>query len=112
MNVGTKIDKLMKQSNVAQETLASNLGVTQKAIHDIISGKTKKIDFLIMHKICDFFNVDFNYFLEEPRLKQVNKDRAIGYIATNQSFYLPEKLIEHYEKRIEELKEIITHLKK
>lgn len=112
MNVGTKIDKLMKQNNVTQEILALNLDVTQKTIHDIISGKTKKIVFLIMHKICDFFNVDFNYFIEEPKLKQINKDRAIGYLAENQNFYLSEKLIEQYEKRIEELKEIITLLKK
>lgn len=45
MNVGTKIDKLMKQNNVTQEILASNLGVTQKAIHDIVTGKTKKLIF-------------------------------------------------------------------
>lgn len=43
MSIGTKIHKLMKQKSVSQETLASNLGVSQKAIHDIISGKTQKI---------------------------------------------------------------------
>jgi transcriptional regulator with XRE-family HTH domain len=111
MSVGTKIYKLMKQNNLTQEILASNLGVSQKAIHDIISEKTKKIDFLFMHKVCEFFNVDFYYFIDKPKLKQINKGNATGYIAENQNFYLSEKLIEQYEERIKELKETIAEFK-
>ncbi len=111
MSVGTKIYKLMKQKSVSQETLASNLGVSQKAIHDIISGKTQKIDFLFMHKLCDFFDVDFNFFIEKPKLKQINKDSSTGYLADSQNFNLSEKLIEQYEERIKELKETIAELK-
>jgi hypothetical protein len=65
-----------------------------------------------MHKICDFFNVDFNYFIEESKIKQINKDSAVGYLAESQNFYLSEKLIEQYEKRIDELKDIISLLRK
>ncbi len=111
MSVGTKIYKLMKQKSVSQETLASNLGVSQKAIHDIISGKTQKIDFLFMHKLCDFFDVDFNFFIEKPKLKQINKDSSTGYLADSQNFNISEKLIEQYEERIKELKETIAELK-
>jgi transcriptional regulator with XRE-family HTH domain len=111
MSIGTKIHKLMKQKSVSQETLASNLGVSQKAIHDIISGKTQKIDFLFMHKLCDFFDVDFNFFIEKPKLKQINKDSSTGYLADSQNFNLSEKLIEQYEERIKELKETIAELK-
>ena len=111
MSVGTKIYKLMKQKSVSQETLASNLGVSQKANHDIISGKTQKIDFLFMHKLCDFFDVDFNFFIEKPKLKQINKDSSTGYLADSQNFNLSEKLIEQYEERIKELKETIAELK-
>ena len=111
MSIGTKIHKLMKQKSVSQETLAYNLGVSQKAIHDIISGKTQKIDFLFMHKLCDFFDVDFNSFIEKPKLKQINKDSSTGYLADSQNFNLSEKLIEQYEERIKELKETIAELK-
>ena len=111
MSRGTKIHKLMMQKSVSQETLASNLGVSQKAIHDIISGKTQKIDFLFMHKLCDFFDVDFNFFIEKPKLKQINKDSSTGYLADSQNFNLSEKLIEQYEERIKELKETIAELK-
>ena len=111
MSVGTKIHKLMKQKSVSQETLAYNLGVSQKSIHYIISGKTQKIDFLFMHKLCDFFDVDFNFFIEKPKLKQINKDSSTGYLADSQNFNLSEKLIEQYEERIKELKETIAELK-
>ena len=111
MSVGTKIHKTRKQKSVAQETLATNHGVSQKAIHDIISGKTQKIDFLFMHKLCDFFDVDFNFFIEKPKLKQINKDSSTGYLADSQNFNLSEKLIEQYEERIKELKETIAELK-
>jgi hypothetical protein len=52
--------------------------VSQKTIHDIVSDKTKKIDFLLMQKVCDFFEVDFSYFTESPKFKQVNKSHAKG----------------------------------
>ncbi|WP_445714107.1 helix-turn-helix domain-containing protein [Flavobacterium sp.] len=111
MIIGAKINNLIKEHNITQETLASNLGVSQKAIHDIISGKTQKIDFLFMHKLCDFFDVDFNFFIEKPKLKQINKDSSTGYLADSQNFNLSEKLIEQYEERIKELKETIAELK-
>lgn len=111
MSIGSKIHKLMQQKSVSQETLASNLGVSQKTIHDIISGKTQKIDFLFIHKLCDFFDVDFNFFIEKPKLKQINKDSSTGYLADSQNFNLSEKLIEQYEERIKELKETIAELK-
>lgn len=111
MEIGSKIHKLMGEQGISQESLANSLEVSQKTIHDIVSGKTKKIDFLFMQKVCDYFQVDLYYFLEKPKLKQVNKDSSVGYIAENQNFYLSEKLIEQYEIRIKELKEEIQELK-
>jgi len=111
MNVGTKIHKLMKQKSISQETLASNLGVSQKAIHDIVSGKTQKIDFLFMHKVCEFFNVDFEYFIDSNQIFNVEKN--IGGAVGNHTIInnLSEKLIEQYEKRINDKDEIIKELK-
>ena len=59
-----KILKLMKENNITQENLASVLGLSQKAIHDIVSGKTKKIDFFLVCKISKIFNVSIDYFYE------------------------------------------------
>ncbi len=39
------------------------------------SGKTKKIDFLLMDKVCKEFDVNLNYFLEKSNLKQENKGK-------------------------------------
>jgi transcriptional regulator with XRE-family HTH domain len=64
MSLGMKILKLMKENNITQENLASVLGLSQKAIHDIVSGKTKKIDFFLVCKISKIFNVSIDYFYE------------------------------------------------
>lgn len=65
-----------------------------------------------MDKICKEFNVDSEYFKENLKLQQINKDNAVGYMAENQIFNISEKLIEQYEERIKELKERIFELEK
>lgn len=111
MSIGTKIHKLMKQNNITQENLAIHLGVSQKAIHDIVSGKTQKIDFLFMNKVCEFFNVDFNFFLDAEQIFNVenNNGGAVGNYTTINT--ISEKLIEQYENRLLEKEERIKELK-
>ena len=113
MSIGTKIHKLMKQKSVSQETLASNLGVSQKAIHDIISGKTQKIDFLFMHKVCEVFNVGFDYFLDDNQTYNVKKNLggAVGNNATVNNYNTPEGILENMLKRLELLEKIIQQNK-
>jgi transcriptional regulator with XRE-family HTH domain len=112
MDVGVKISNLRNNKKLSQLELAHRLGISQTALCDIESGKTKKIDFMLMDKVCKEFEVDFDYFVEKQKVKQVNKDNSVGYLATNQAFNFSEKLIEQYEERIKELKEIIVDLKK
>lgn len=105
MSIGTKIHKLMKQKSISQETLASNLGVSQKTIHDIVSGKTQKIDFLFMQKICEIFKVDFEYFLEENTTNNNVKKAENCNIGCNTGIInsMPEGVLENMLKRIENL---------
>ncbi len=118
MDVGVKISNLRKNKKLSQPELAHLLGISQTALCDIESGKTKKIDFMLMDKVCKEFDVDFDYFTDKPKLKQINKDNAIGYLAESQIFSISEKLIEQYEKRliekderIKEKDELIADLK-
>lgn len=62
MGIAFKLQQLMQNNKVSQEALASELGVSQSAIHNIISGKTKKIDFHFICKIAAYFEVDVNHF--------------------------------------------------
>lgn len=111
MTIGTKIKQLRDKKQMSQNVLATKLGIGQTTLGNIESGDTKKVDFLLMDKICKEFEVDFAYFVEESKLKQVNKDNATGYIADTQIFNISEKLIEQYELRLNEKEETINYLK-
>lgn len=107
MSIGTKIAKLRREKRISQPELAHILQISQTSLCDIESGKTKKVDFKIVEKICEYFDVDFEYFLDTAKQEQNIKDSAIGYMAKKQIFNSSEKLIEHLEKRIEEKDNII-----
>lgn len=107
MSIGTKINNLIKKNNLTQEILADYTGVSQTKIHDIVSGKTNKIDFLFMQKICEIFKVDFDYFLVNKKVsinvKKVenNPNSNIGCKIEAIHHHLPEGILENMLKRIE-----------
>lgn len=111
MTVGTKIKQLREKKGLSQPDLAYKLGISQGTLCNIESGDTKKIDFLLMDKICKEFDVDFEYFTSRASLKQINRDKSTGYLGHNQNFTVSDKLIEQYEERIKELKETIEILR-
>lgn len=111
MTVGTKIKQLREKKGFSQPDLAFKLGISQGTLCNIESGDTKKIDFLLMDKICKEFDVDYEYFTSPVSLKQINRDKATGYLGHNQNFTVSDKLIEQYEERIKELKETIEILR-
>lgn len=110
MNIGTKIKNLRDSKKMSQVELAMKLGIGQTTLGTIESGETKKIDFLLMDKICKEFNVDSDYFKDNMKLRQINNDNAVGYIENQIINNLSEKLIEQYEERIKELKQRIFEL--
>lgn len=79
-SIGAKIAKLRNAKGISQTDLATELNTTQSNICKIESGQTEKIDFIFMQKICEFFEVDFNHFVE-PSIQnnvKVNKKGAVG----------------------------------
>ena len=71
MSVGTKIRKLRIQNKLSQPELASKLNISQTALSEIERGKTKKVDFLLMGKVCNVFGVNFDYFLEDKKVFKI-----------------------------------------
>ncbi|MCZ8090105.1 helix-turn-helix transcriptional regulator [Flavobacterium sp.] len=69
MDIGTKIKRLRENKNITQTTLANKLGIAQNTLGLIENGDTKKIDFLLMDKICKIFEVDLNYFIDESKYR-------------------------------------------
>jgi transcriptional regulator with XRE-family HTH domain len=111
MDIGFKISNLRKSKKISQPELAHRLGISQTALCDIESGKTKKVDFRLMCKVCKEFEVDFDCFLENSSLKKINKDDTFQYLDRNIFFNISEKLIEQYELRLKEKEYVNQDLK-
>lgn len=104
MNIGAKINNLMKENNITQEILADYTGVSQTKVHDIVSGKTQKIDFLFMQKICEIFNVGFEYFIDKNPIINIKKNTGVAVGDNNTiNIQAPEGILENMLKRIEAL---------
>lgn len=108
MAIGTKISDLRKKHKFSQPELAFKLDISQTTLSEIESGKTKKIDFLLMDKICKEFEVGFDYFLEDNPVYNVNKN--IGGVVGNSGTVniIPEGILENMLKRIENLEHSVN----
>lgn len=114
MSVGFKIKKLREERNLSQPELANILSISQSKLSNLENEQTKKIDFILMDKVCNFFDKDFEFFTENrEQINNVKKlDGSINNHGTINLF--PENIIEQIRKIIDEnyaLKEEIRNLK-
>ena len=100
MEIGTKIKQLREKKRLSQSELASKLGIGQTTLGFIESGETKKVDFLLMDKICKEFDVDFEYFTQNS---QINNLTELNGNINNQD---PINLIK--ENILEQIKSLIN----
>ena len=112
MSVGTKIRRLRLQNKWSQEELAHKLNVAQTSVSIFESNKTIP-DFLVMQKVCEVFEVGFEYFIEEnstnnnvEKAKNCNIGCNTGIINT-----MPEGILENMLKRLELLEKILQQNK-
>ena len=112
MSVGTKIRRLRLQNKWNQEELAHKLNVAQTSVSNFESNKTIP-DFLVMQKVCEVFEVGFEYFIEEnstnnnvEKAKNCNIGCNTGIINT-----MPEGILENMLKRLELLEKILQQNK-
>ena len=112
MSVGTKIRRLRLQNKWSQEELAHKLNVAQTSVSNFESNKTIP-DFLVMQKVCEVFEVGFEYFIEEnstnnnvKKAKNCNIGCNTGIINT-----MPEGILENMLKRLELLEKILQQNK-
>ena len=64
MEIGIKIRKLREAKKMSQMELAYILGISQSKLCTIESNEDKSIDFVLMHKVCQFFGVGFDHFID------------------------------------------------
>lgn len=108
MSVGTKIKKLRVQHKMSQEELAYKLNVAQTSVSNIEANKSVP-DFLVMQKVCEVFEVGFEYFINKDKekysfKKNENNNIVVGKIEVLNNT-MPEGIIENMLKRIAMLEE-------
>jgi len=105
MDIGIKILKLRNSKNLSQPELSHRLGISQTALSEIETGKTKKIDFLLVNKICKEFNVDFECFMTDKQNENnFGKAEYSNVGCTNGTINLmSDGILESIIKRLEKL---------
>ena len=80
MSIGFKIRKLREDKKLSQPYLAEILGISQGDLSKIENDQIKKIDFLLMDKVCKEFDVDFRYFTESSQISTNNVEKNDGSV--------------------------------
>ena len=70
MSIGVKIKRLRESFDFSQPELAYRLGISQTTLSNIESDKCKKIDFLLIIKVCQEFEISVDYFLINNTVRQ------------------------------------------
>ena len=76
-DLGFKIKKLREERNISQEQLATELDISQSKLSKIENGRTTKIDFALMTKLSNLFEISLEDFLERERERERLKRRQI-----------------------------------
>jgi len=107
--IGNKLKQLRKNKGMSQEQVADYLHVSQSAYARMESGESHSWASHI-NDICQVFEISPEELVKSESLVINNNQKGGGgYIQiVNQ---LSEKLIEQYEERIKELKDVIEGLK-
>jgi transcriptional regulator with XRE-family HTH domain len=108
--VGNKLKKLRKNKNFSQEEMADYLNISQSAYARMESGESHSWASHI-NDICRVFEISPEELVKSESVV-INNNQQGG--SSNNAIVidqLSEKLIEQYEERIKELKEVIENLK-
>ncbi len=65
IDFGFKIKQLRENNNISQEQLAETIQISQSKLSKIENGRIKKIDFVLMQKICDHFSITTDELINE-----------------------------------------------
>jgi transcriptional regulator with XRE-family HTH domain len=65
MSLGFKIKKLREELNLSQIKLAHELKISQSELSKVENDQVKKVDFMLMVKVLNYFGKDISFFLDE-----------------------------------------------
>jgi transcriptional regulator with XRE-family HTH domain len=106
-----KLKQLRELKNFTQEYVAQQLGLSTRAYSKIETGETQ-LTINRLNEIASILGVDPIEALGFDHQNIFNNyGTQEGNIGLNQTFNLPDKLIEQYEKRIEQLESEVMFLR-
>jgi transcriptional regulator with XRE-family HTH domain len=88
---------------MSQAELAEQLNVSQARLSSIENGDTEKIDYVIIDKICQIFDVKHEYFRENNAPVYIENNKVKGNIFGNNYgnvYQCPDELIESIKQLI------------
>jgi transcriptional regulator with XRE-family HTH domain len=109
ISTGNKLKQLRKSKSMSQEQVADYLHLSQSAYARMESGESHSWASHI-DKICEVFDITPEELVRSEKviIGNIGTNNGVGYAeVVNQ---LSEKLIELYEERIKELKQVIVDL--
>lgn len=101
--IGFKIKQLREKKKMSQAELAEQLNVSQARLSSIENGDTEKIDYVIIDKICQIFDVKHEYFRENNAPVYIENNKVKGNIFGNNYgnvYQCPDELIESIKQLI------------
>jgi len=106
--VGNNLKIIRKAKNMTQEQIADHLNISQSAYARMENGESHSWANHIL-RICQLFEIDLEKLLRKDDIRESVNHKAINSIDSIAK--LSDKVIEQYEERIKELKEVIEELK-
>jgi transcriptional regulator with XRE-family HTH domain len=105
MSIGIKIKRLRENKKMSQVELSTFLGISQTKLCNIESNEDKSIDFNLMDKVCKLFDVNFEHFLNDQQINNVERNEG-GVVGSNYGnvYHYSEKIAEKIKTLVEELK--------
>ena len=68
IDVGERLDSILKRRNISQMELAKKLGVTRQRISQVVTGCPKgPAGILLIEKICSYFNINAHWLIYGKR---------------------------------------------
>ena len=112
MSIGVKIRKLREDKKMSQNELALQLGISQTTLHNIESDNSRKIDFLLMEKVCNIFDKDFSYFASDSIINNNVKENKGQISCENFTInnHYPESILFEIQNLINENKLLKTKI--
>ncbi|HLV23746.1 MAG TPA: helix-turn-helix transcriptional regulator [Moheibacter sp.] len=110
MKIGAQLKKAREEKKFSQQEIANLIEISQKTLSNIESDKSNPT-IEQLSRLSEIYELDILELLSNQGItfnKHNQEEENNGII---QNYHLPEKLIEQYEKRIEEKDELIKLLK-